>query len=102
MIPKVSVIVISVEAIIYLLLYNLRHCTFTTGLGKIFRNFRNSPIVLFILVVLDFNVPQKVIEHQEIHQVVYDMEFARQCCYYRNHYLRSLECVNIFQLCNEG
>ena len=76
---KVSVIVICVEAImIYLLLYNYHHFIFNTSLGNFFCNFCNSPIVLFILVVLDFNVPKKLIGRQEINQVVFDMECVRQ------------------------
>ena len=76
---KVSVIVICVEAIIiYLLLYTYHHFIFNNGLGKIFCNLRNSPIVLFTLVVLDFNVPKNLIGHQEINQIVFDIKFVRQ------------------------
>ena len=50
-----------------------------TGLGNIFYNFCNGPVVLFSLVVITFK--RSLTEHQETCQVVFDVGFARQYCY---------------------
>ena len=41
---KISVVVICVEAIIYLLIYNLRDCTFKPGADTIYKHISRSEV----------------------------------------------------------